>query len=56
MHPANKLLDLEVNAHSAFDFRAPAALPFNRGNAWIMPAFLKGHGTLDRIAWWRARR
>jgi glycine/D-amino acid oxidase-like deaminating enzyme len=53
---AHKLMGHTEEARSAFDFRAPAAIPLYRGNPWFMPAVIKGYGMQDRIAWWRARR
>ncbi len=56
MHAANRLIGVKGKPRSAFDFRAPAAVPFYRGNAWFMPAFIKGYGVQDMVAWWRAKR
>jgi glycine/D-amino acid oxidase-like deaminating enzyme len=56
MHAAFKLMGHGEQAHTAFDFRPPAAIPFYRGNPWFMPAIIKGYGLQDKIAWWRARR
>jgi glycine/D-amino acid oxidase-like deaminating enzyme len=56
MHAAYKLMGHAEKAQSAFDFRPPAAVPFYRGNAWFMPAIIKGYALQDTIAWWRARR
>lgn len=56
MHAAHKLMGHAQKAHTAFDFRPPAAVPLYRGNPWFMPAIIKGYGLQDKIAWWRARR
>ncbi|KGF69811.1 oxidoreductase [Hoeflea sp. BAL378] len=56
MRAAHKLMGHADKARSAFDFRPPAAVPFYRGNAWFMPAFIKGYALQDKIAWWRAKR
>ncbi|BCH21661.1 oxidoreductase [Mesorhizobium sp. L-8-10] len=56
MHAAHKLMGHVDKARSAFDFRAPAAVPFFNGNAWFMPAIIKGYALQDKIAWLRARR
>jgi glycine/D-amino acid oxidase-like deaminating enzyme len=53
---AHKLMGDGEQARTAFDFRPPAAIPLYRGNAWFMPAIIKGYGLQDKIAWWRARR
>ena len=56
MHAAHKLMGHEERAHTAFDFRPPASIPFYRGNPWFMPAFIQGYRMRDRIAMWRASR
>ena len=56
MRAAHKLMGHQEQARTAFDFRPPAAIPLYRGNAWFMPAIIKGYALQDKIAWWRARR
>lgn len=56
MRAAHKLMGHPDKAKTAFDFRPPAAVPLYRGNAWFMPAIIKGFAVQDKIAWMRARR
>jgi len=56
MHAAHKLLGNRALAETAFDFRAPAAVPFYRGSPWFMPAIIRGYALQDKIAMWRAKR
>ncbi len=56
MRAAHKLMGHAEQARSAFDFRPPAAVPLYRGNAWFMPAIIKGYAVQDQIAWWKTRR
>lgn len=53
---AYQLLGNTREGATAFADRAPAAVPFYRGNPWFLPVVLKGFLLQDRIAWWRARR
>jgi glycine/D-amino acid oxidase-like deaminating enzyme len=56
IHAAHKLLGHRQQAHSAFDFRPPAFVPFYNGNPWFMPAIIQGYRIQDQIAFYRASR
>ncbi|RMC36255.1 NAD(P)/FAD-dependent oxidoreductase [Paracoccus alkanivorans] len=45
---ALKLLGQEQDNPSAFDFRAPASIPFYRGKPWFMPFFMALYKARDR--------
>ncbi|SIT16486.1 NAD(P)/FAD-dependent oxidoreductase [Paracoccus saliphilus] len=45
---ALKLLGKEQDNPSAFDFRAPASIPFYRGKPWFMPLFMALYKARDR--------
>lgn len=45
---ALKLLGQEQGRPSAFDFRAPASIPFYRGKPWFMPFFMALYKAQDR--------
>ncbi|MER8440453.1 FAD-binding oxidoreductase [Mesorhizobium sp. M1312] len=53
---AHKLMGHGEQSRTAFDFRAPSAIPLYRGNPWFMPAIIQGYRLQDRIAFWRASR
>ncbi len=53
---AQKLLGKVNEAPSAFDFRAPAPIPFYNGKPWFMPFFMAKYKRQDRIKMRRAGR
>ena len=53
---AQKLIDDDKHAASAFDFRPPPVIPFYRGKPWFMPLFMTMYRLQDRIAMRRAGR
>ncbi|GHC62488.1 NAD(P)/FAD-dependent oxidoreductase [Limoniibacter endophyticus] len=53
---AKKLLDAQMQARSAFDFRPPAAVPFYSGKPWFMPGVMAWYRHLDRKLMRRAGR
>ncbi|MCQ0093464.1 FAD-binding oxidoreductase [Roseovarius sp. M141] len=53
---AQKLLGNANEAPSAFDFRAPAPVPFYNGKPWFMPFFMAQYRMRDRIKMRRAGR
>ncbi len=53
---AQKLLGNSSEAPSAFDFRAPTAVPFYNGTPWFMPFFMAMYRMQDRMKMRRAGR
>jgi glycine/D-amino acid oxidase-like deaminating enzyme len=53
---AQKLLGNTNESPSAFDFRAPTAVPFYHGKPWFMPLFMAMYKMQDRLKLLRAGR
>jgi glycine/D-amino acid oxidase-like deaminating enzyme len=53
---AQKLLGNSPEAPSAFDFRAPPAVPFYNGTPWFMPFVMANYRLQDHLKMRRAGR